>query len=151
MATPAQQFIPIKQIREGVMLMDDHSMKGILLVSSINFALKSDEEQGAIIYNFQNFLNSLDFSCQIIINSRKVNITGYIDKLKELEKNQKNELLKIQTTDYRKYIEELVGSGSIMNKSFYVIVPYLPLLDIAAGAIQGANKKNMNIIKIFKL
>ncbi|MFA5368833.1 MAG: hypothetical protein WC303_02360 [Candidatus Paceibacterota bacterium] len=144
MATPAQQFIPIKQIREGVMLMDDHSMKGILLVSSINFALKSDEEQGAIIYNFQNFLNSLDFSCQIIINSRKVNITGYIDKLKELEKNQKNELLKIQTTDYRKYIEELVGSGSIMNKSFYVIVPYLPLLDIAAGAIQGANKKNMN-------
>jgi hypothetical protein len=144
MATSAQQFIPIKQIREGVMIMSDHSMKGILLVSSINFALKSDEEQGAIIYNFQNFLNSLDFSCQIVINSRKVNITGYIDKLKELEKSQKNELLKIQTTDYRKFIEELIGGGSIMNKSFYVTIPYLPLIDIASGAIQGAGKANMN-------
>jgi len=69
--------------------MKDKSLKGILLVSSINFALKSEEEQEAIIFNFQNFLNSLDFSCQIVVNSRKVNITGYIEKIKKLEDEQK--------------------------------------------------------------
>jgi len=89
MPTPSQQFIPIEQIREGVMIMKDKSLKGILLVSSINFALKSEEEQEAIIFNFQNFLNSLDFSCQIVVNSRKVNITGYIEKIKKLEDEQK--------------------------------------------------------------
>lgn len=140
MATPSQQFIPIKQIREGIMIMTDQSLRGILFVSSINFALKSEEEQGAIIFNFQNFLNSLDFTCQILVNSRKVNITGYIDMLKELEANQKNELLKIQTADYRQYIEELVASGSIMNKSFYIIVPYYPLIELT-GAIPEQNKK----------
>ncbi|MFA5178108.1 MAG: hypothetical protein WC427_00940 [Candidatus Paceibacterota bacterium] len=134
MATPTQQFIPIKQIREGIMIMNDQSMKGMLIVSSINFALKSEEEQGAIIFNFQNFLNSLDFSCQIIVSSRKVNITGYIDKIKELELKQKNELLKIQTSDYRKFIEDLVSDGSIMNKSFYVVVPYYPLLELSASS-----------------
>lgn len=132
MAASSQEFIPIKQIREGIMVMSDQSLKGILLVSSINFALKSEEEQGAIIFNFQNFLNSLDFSCQILVNSRKVNITGYIDKIKELEAAQKNELLKIQTADYRKFIEELVAGGSIMNKSFYVVVPYFPFLELAS-------------------
>jgi len=73
---PSQQFMPAEQIREGVMIMKDKSLKGILLVSSLNFALKSEDEQMAIIYQFQNFLNSLDFSCQIVVNSRKVNITG---------------------------------------------------------------------------
>ncbi|HOS88165.1 MAG TPA: hypothetical protein PL093_00465 [Candidatus Pacearchaeota archaeon] len=140
MATPSQQFIPIKQIREGIMIMSDQSLRGILFVSSINFALKSEEEQSAIIFNFQNFLNSLDFTCQILVNSRKINITGYIDMLKELEVNQKNELLKIQTADYRQYIEELVASGSIMNKSFYIIVPYYPLIELT-GAIPEQNKK----------
>ncbi|MDD5569224.1 MAG: hypothetical protein PHG23_02315 [Candidatus Pacebacteria bacterium] len=139
MANASQQFIPIKQIREGIMIMNNQSMIGILLVSSINFALKSEEEQGAIIYNFQNFLNSLDFSCQIIVNSRKVNITGYIDKIKELEANQKNELLKMQTANYRQFIEELVAGGSVMNKSFYVVVPYYPLLELTNPG-QGANK-----------
>ncbi len=78
---PSQQFMPVEQIREGVMVMKDKSLKGILLVSSLNFALKSEDEQMAIIYQFQNFLNSLDFSCQIVVNSRRVNITGYIDKI----------------------------------------------------------------------
>ncbi|MFA5087013.1 MAG: hypothetical protein WC470_01775 [Candidatus Paceibacterota bacterium] len=141
MASPSQDFIPIKQIREGVLLMDDQSLKGILIVSSINFALKSEEEQGAIIFNFQNFLNSMDFSCQIVISSRKVNITGYVDKIKELEAKQKNELLKIQTADYRKFIEELVAGGSIMNKNFYVVVPYYPLSELSGGSPQGDKKK----------
>ncbi len=141
MPTPSQQFIPIDQIREGVMIMKDKSLKGVLLVSSINFALKSGEEQEAIIFNFQNFLNSLDFSCQIIVNSRKVNITGYIEKIKKLEDEQKNELLKIQTADYRRFIEELVAGGSIMNKNFYIAVPYYPLVELASLPGGGGKEK----------
>lgn len=127
---PSQQFMPVEQIREGVMVMKDKSLKGILLVSSLNFALKSEEEQMAIIYQFQNFLNSLDFSCQIVVNSRRVNITGYIDKIKELESKQQNELLKIQTAEYRAFIEEIVSNGSIMSKNFYIVVPYFPMVEL---------------------
>ncbi|MCK9577922.1 hypothetical protein M0R01_00315 [bacterium] len=136
MATPTQEFIQIEQIREGTAVMKDGSMKGVLAVSSLNFALKAEEEQEAIIYNFQNFLNSLDFSCQILATSRKVNITGYIEKIKELEAKQPNELLRMQTVDYRKFIEELVLGGSIMNKNFYVIIPYYPLVEINMASEQ---------------
>jgi type IV secretory pathway VirB4 component len=122
-----QQFLEIEDIREGVLILKDKSLRGVLVVSSLNFALKSDEEQNAIIYQFQNFLNSLDFPIQIYIQSRKLNITGYIEKLKELEKEQKNELLKIQTRDYIQFIENLLAGGSIMSKNFYVIVPFYPL------------------------
>ncbi len=94
------------------------------MVSSINFDLKSDEEQKAIIYQFQAFLNSLDFSTQIIVRSRRLNITGYFDKLREMEEKQENELLKIQTIEYRKFIESLVEEGTIMRKEFFIIVPY---------------------------
>ena len=94
------------------------------MVSSLNFALKSEEEQTAIIYQFQGFLNSLDFSCQIIVQSRRINITGYFDKLRDLEKQQKNELLKIQTAEYRKFVESLVEEETIMRKVFFIIVPY---------------------------
>jgi type IV secretory pathway VirB4 component len=121
-----QQFLEIEDIREGVLILKDKSLRGILLVSSLNFALKSEEEQNAIIYQFQNFLNSLDFPIQIYIQSRRLNITGYIEKLKELEKQQKNDLLKIQTREYIQFIENLLAQGSIMSKNFYVIVPFFP-------------------------
>jgi hypothetical protein len=124
MALPAQQFLEVEQIRDGVLIRKDHSLRGVMMVSSLNFALKSREEQEAIVYQFQNFLNSLDFSCQILIHSRKLNITGYLDKLKELEEGQKNELLKAQTRDYRQFVEKLVAGSSIMTKSFFIIVPF---------------------------
>ncbi len=94
------------------------------MISSINFALKSEDEQNAIIYQFQAFLNSLDFNCQILIQSRKLNITGYLEKIKELEKTQQNELLKIQTAEYYNFISSIVESGTIMSKNFFVVVPY---------------------------
>jgi type IV secretory pathway VirB4 component len=119
-----QQFLEIEDIREGVVILKDGSLRGVLSVSSLNFALKSEEEQNAIIYQFQNFLNSLDFQVQIYIQSRKLNITGYIEKLKELERQQKDELLKLQTKDYIQFIENLLAGGSIMSKSFYLIVPF---------------------------
>ncbi|MFA5249282.1 MAG: hypothetical protein WC397_01965 [Candidatus Paceibacterota bacterium] len=138
--TPTQQFIPIDQIREGVLVMKDKSLRGILLVSSLNFALKSEDEQTGIIYQFQDFLNSLDFSCQILAQSRRLNITGYLEKLKEIEAKQENELLKTQTGEYRKFIEQIIGGGTIMSKSFYVVVPYYPLIEIPGAP--GAKAKS---------
>ncbi len=118
-----QKFLEFSDIKEGVIILKNRALRSILMVSSINFDLKSEDEQKAIIYQFQSFLNSLDFSCQIIVRSRKLNITGYFDKLKELEEKQTNELLKIQTAEYQKFIEGLVGEGTIMRKEFLVVVP----------------------------
>ncbi len=119
-----QEFLEMKEIKEGIIILKDNTLKAVMIVSSLNFALKSQEEQESIIYQFQEFLNSLDFSCQILVQSRKLNITGYLEKLEDLEKKQTNELLKIQTGEYRKFIEELIKGGSIMSKNFYVVVPY---------------------------
>jgi len=132
-----QQFLEIEQIKEGVIILKDRSLRGVIMVSSLNFALKSEEEQNAILYQFQSFLNSLDFSIEIVIQSRRLNITGYLDKLKELEKAQEIELLKIQTADYRKFINDIIGGGAIMSKNFFVVVPFtsieIPGLRTAKG------------------
>jgi len=133
--TPTQQFLEIDKIKEGVIILKDKSLRGVLMTSSINFALKSEDEQTAIIYQFQDFLNSLDFSIQIVIQSRKLNITGYLDKLKKLEGGQKNELLKIQTSEYRAFIQKIISGGTIMSKNFFVIVPF------TAITIPGAQEK----------
>ena len=119
-----QSLLPIKQIRDGIIILKDNTLRGILMVSSVNFDLRSSEEQEAIIYQFQNFLNSLDFSCQILVNSRKINITGYLEKLKQIEEKQENELLQNQIREYRNFVAQLVEGGSIMNKAFYLIVPF---------------------------
>jgi hypothetical protein len=102
------------------------------MVSSQNFALKSEEEQQAIIFQFQSFLNSLDFPLQLCIQSRRLNITGYLDFLKQLEASQENELLKKQTEDYRLFVERLIAGGSIMAKNFFVVVPF-SLLEVVDG------------------
>lgn len=119
-----QEFLSFDQIKEGVVILKNKGLRMILMVSSLNFALKSNEEQDAIIYQFQNFLNSLDFTCQILVQSRRLNITGYLDKLEDIGAKEKNELLKVQIAEYKKFIEQLVKGGSIMQKTFYVIVPF---------------------------
>jgi len=119
-----QAFLEVQDIREGVLLLKNNSIRGILMVSSINFALKSEEEQTAIVYAFQNFLNSLDFFCQIVVQSRNINITPYLDSLKDLEEKQTNELLRKQTASYREFIKNMVVGDMVMTKNFYVVVPY---------------------------
>jgi len=119
-----QEFLEMNQIREGIIILKNNYLRGILMVSSINLALKSSDEQEAVINQFQSFLNSLDFTCQIIVQSRKVNMTGYLDMIKEWEENQKNELLKRQTESYRKFITEFIEKESILTKLFFVVVPY---------------------------
>ena len=127
MKTPVQQFLEIDQIKEGTVILRNGAIRGVLMVSSLNFALKSEEEQNAVLYQFQNFLNSLDFSVQIFIQSRKLNITGYLEKLKELEEKQTNELLKIQTREYQEFIKSLIETGTILSKNFFVVVPFSSL------------------------
>ena len=124
MKPSTQDFLEFEQIKDGVIILKNKGLRTVLMVSSLNFALKSTEEQNAILYQFQNFLNSLDFSCQILVQSRRLNITGYLEKLAEIEKKEENELLKIQIIDYRKFIEQITKGGSIMQKTFYVIVPF---------------------------
>ena len=122
--TTTQQFLEIGQIKEGTVVLKNKALRGIIMVSSLNFALKSEDEQNAILHQFQSFLNSLDFSIEIVVQSRRLNITGYLDKLKKLEEAQEIELLKVQTADYRKFIGDLIGGGAIMSKNFFVTVPF---------------------------
>lgn len=152
MSPITQEFLEIEDIKDGVVILKDRSLRGIAIVSSLNFALKSEDEQNAILYQFQNFLNSLDFSCQIIVHSRRINIVGQINKLKELEDKQTNELLRIQTKDYREFIEKLVGTGQIMTKSFYLIVPFFPI-EISPkrrGTIWGEEEFKRYRIQLFQ-
>jgi len=119
-----QQFLEIEEIKQGLVILRNKSLRGVLMVSSINFTLKSEEEQNAIIHQFQGFLNSLDFSIQLLVQSRRLNMTGYSDKLKELEEKQESELLRIQTAEYKKFISDLLAQGIIMTKNFFVVVPF---------------------------
>lgn len=124
-STPStQEFLQIAEIRDDTIIMKDGSLRAVLLVSSVNFALKSEDEQNAIIAAYVSFLNLLESPLQIVIQSRKLDLDQYLEFLKELEEKQKNDLLKIQTTEYRQYISELVELGNIMTKRFYVVVPY---------------------------
>lgn len=119
-----QDFLQFDQIRDGIIILKNKGLRSILMVSSLNFVLKSTEEQNAILYQFQNFLNSLDFSTQILVLSRRLNITGYLDKLSEIEKKEENELLQVQIAEYRKFIDQIMKGGSVMQKTFYIVVPF---------------------------
>ncbi len=119
-----QQFVDVKEIRDGTVVLKNGSLRRILLVSGINFELKSEEEQNIITYAYQNFLNSLDFSVQFIIHSRKMNIGGYLDKLRDRKEQETNELLKNQIVEYIEFIRSFVESNEIMAKTFFVVVPY---------------------------
>lgn len=123
-ASSIQQHLVIQDIKDGVIILKDGGLRALLLASSVNFALKSIEEQDAIVYKYQLFLNSLDFPVQIMIASRKFNIDPYIQSLKDLETQQENELLKIQTTEYINFIQGLTEMSNIMTESFYVVIPY---------------------------
>ena len=128
-----QQYLDIAEFREDTVIMRDGTLRAVLLVASINFALKSEDEQNAIIAAYVGFLNNIDFPLQIVIQSRELNIDNYLTFLKQKEKEQTNELLKMQTAEYLQYITELISLGKIMNKRFYLVVPYNPLSDKQKG------------------
>ncbi|MFA7252380.1 MAG: hypothetical protein WC027_00805 [Candidatus Paceibacterota bacterium] len=121
-----QEFVPIKEVRDGVIIMKDGSMKAVVLSSSLNFALKSVEEQEAIIYQFQNFLNSLDFSVQISIQSRQLDIRPYLSSLEKQYTEQLNDLIKIQIKEYVQFIKSFTENSNIMAKTFFMVIPFSP-------------------------
>lgn len=128
-----QRYLDIAEIREDMVIMKDGTVRGVLLVSSINFALKSETEQQAIIQAYMQFLNSLEYPVQIVVQSRKMNIDVYLNELQERLKSQNNELLKTQMQEYIAFIMQLVDLGEIMTKRFYVVVPYDPMTNRRHG------------------
>lgn len=130
----AQDFVPIKEIRDGIVILKDGTMRMLLLASSINLALKSDDEQSAILMQFQSFLNSLEFSTQIFIQSRRLDTRPYISRLEERLKEEMNDLLKIQIREYMNFIKTVTSSTNIMNKLFIIVVPYSPPKPVTASA-----------------
>ncbi|MDP1718962.1 MAG: ATP-binding protein [bacterium] len=124
---PTQQFVEIESVRENTLILKNGSIRKILMVSGLNFDLKSEEEKGLITYAYQNFINSLDFSVQLFIHSRRLNTASYLDRLREREeKDETNELLKAQLAGYREFISSFVSQNPIMNKSFFAIVSFDP-------------------------
>jgi hypothetical protein len=121
-----QDFVPIKEIRDGIIILKDDTMRAVVMASSVNFALKSADEQQAVIMQFQNFLNGLDFSVQISIQSRELDIRPYIAVLEGRYKNEIGDLMKIQIREYIQFVKNFVEQTSIMTKTFFVVIPFSP-------------------------
>jgi hypothetical protein len=132
-----QRYLKIADIKKDTVIMKDGTLRAVLMVSSINFALKSEDEQQAIIGGYVSFLNNIDFPLQVVVQSRELNIAGYLDSMRKKANEQTNELLKNQTLQYIDYIGQLVSLGKIMNKHFYIVVPYNPLSDKRKGFWQS--------------
>jgi hypothetical protein len=120
-------FVEISEIRDDVLVLRESQMRSVLAVSSANFALKSSQEQEQIIGSFQGVLNSLEFPIQILVQSRRLDLNPYIEKLRQLEDQQSNDLLRVKMQEYIEYIKEMLHEVNIMNKEFYVIVGYEPI------------------------
>lgn len=121
-----QSFVPIQEVRDGIVILKDGSMRAILMTSSVNFALKSEDEQKSIIYQFQNFLNSLNFDMQIFVQSRNLDIRPYISLLEDRLKVQTDDLMKIQIKEYVQFVRSFTEEANIMTKRFFIVVPYTP-------------------------
>ena len=151
-ARSSQDFVPIKEVRDGVMVLTNGGLRSVLMASSINFALKSEDEQNAFIMQFQNFFNSLDFTVQIYIQSRELDIRPYIETLEEAYKKTLDDLMRIQIREYIGFIKSFVEGANIMTKHFFVVVPYTPAtINLSKGLSQilpwgkkqtAAEKKN---------
>ena len=132
-----QDFIPIKEIKEGVVVMRNGSLRAVLLVSSVNFALKSEDEKNAIISSYQGFLNSLSYPIQIYVKSRQLHLDKYLTSLEKQLTLQTNELLKLQTSQYIDFINELLQYSNIMEKRFFVTIPFYPTGVEKVGVIKN--------------
>src|SRR5579872_1318829 len=135
-AQATQAFVPIKEVRDGIVILKDGSLRALLMASSIKLALKSQDEQAAIIAQFQNFLNSLEFSVQFFVESRDLDIRPYIALLEERLAAELDDLMKIQIREYIAFIKDFTERANIMSKNFFIVVPYDPAL-IARGSSIG--------------
>lgn len=136
-AQATQEFVPIKEVRDGVIILKDGSLRVLLMASSINLALKSQDEQQAIIGQFQNFLNSLEFTVEFSIQSRDLDIRPYIALLQERYAKELDELMKIQIREYIAFIKDFTERANIMAKNFFIVIPYDPALINRSGGMLG--------------
>ena len=137
-AKGTQDFVPIKEVRDGLVILKDGSLRALLMASSINLALKSNDEQQAIIGQFQNFLNSLEFAVQFFVESRELDIRPYIALLEERYTKELDDLMKIQILEYIAFIKDFTERANIMSKNFFIVVPYDPALISRSGGGLGA-------------
>ena len=149
-AKATQEFVPIKEVRDGIVVLKDGGLRAIVLANSINLSLKSNEEQQATILQFQNFLNTLDFYVQISVQSRRLDIRPYLLLLENRMRVQSEPLLKLQTKEYIEFIRNFTESVSIMTKNFFVVVPYThvnlkPESGIFGNLFSRKNKKEEEI------
>jgi conjugal transfer ATP-binding protein TraC len=137
-----QDFVPIKEVRDGIVILKDGSLRALLMASSINLALKSADEQTAIIGQFQNFLNSLEFPIQFFIESRQLDIRPYIALLEERYVAELDDLMKIQIREYIIFIKDFTERAHIMTKNFFIVIPYQPALYTKGSGVSGAAKSS---------
>ncbi|PIQ67092.1 MAG: hypothetical protein COV95_00580 [Candidatus Zambryskibacteria bacterium CG11_big_fil_rev_8_21_14_0_20_40_24] len=145
-AKATQDFVPVEDIKDGIIILKDGGMRAVILVSSLNFSLKSEDEKTAILLQFQDFLNSLDFSIQILVQSRKLDIRPYLALLENQKKNQMNDLMKIQIQEYVDFVKSFTENTNIMTKNFFVVVPYTPAVlqtkgKVGMSFLSGSKKK----------
>jgi hypothetical protein len=119
-----QHFLPIKEIRDGIITLKSGGYRTVLMVNAINFNLKSADEQQALIETYQNFINGLSFPLQIVMQSRTLDLDAYLSELNKISTAQSNALLRTQTNEYTTFVRELIGVANIMSKTFYVIIPH---------------------------
>lgn len=128
-----QRYLPIQEIRDGIITLKSGGYRTVLMVNAINFSLKSTDEQQALLESYQNFLNGLDFPIQILMQSRTLDLDNYLDGLTKSATAQTNDLLRTQTNEYIAFVRDLIGVANIMSKTFYVVIPHEEAVDIAAG------------------
>ncbi|MFA5773497.1 MAG: hypothetical protein WC908_02380 [Candidatus Paceibacterota bacterium] len=152
-AKSSQEFVSIKEVRNGIIVLKDGGLRSVLVASSLNLSLKSSEEQAAIINGFQGFINGLDFSTQIVVQSRRLDIRPYLLLLENRIKEQVEPLLKIQTKEYINFIKSFTDEVNIMTKTFFIVVPYTPTIIKSSGKMMdsllggGAPKKQVEDTK----
>jgi type IV secretory pathway VirB4 component len=147
-ALSSQSLISLSQIKNGVIILKNGALRSVLEVSGINLSLKSEDEQNAILTSWRNLLNNLEFSLEIVIHSRHLNIDPYLNFLEERVSQEQTELLKLQGEDYYSFIKGLVTENNIMRKKFYLVVPYDPVVirpKTALGQIAGSFKSMLNL------
>lgn len=132
-----QEALPIEEIKENLVLLTDGSACMIIQVTALNFGLLSEQEQDATIYSYAALLNSLTFSIQILIRSRRKDVTGYLDLLASAQAQQTNPLLCEQIKKYRRFVEEIVKKNNVLDKKFYLVIPF-SALELGAKKALGA-------------
>jgi len=136
--TSTQQHVPFSAIYDDVVVTKKGQFCQIIMVNSVNFGLKSEEEQNAIIYQYQSFLNSLTFPIQIIMHSKRLDLTNYIKDLQKRISQEPNELVRYQIQEYSDFVQKLISIANIMDKKFFIVVPHiLPATELSGGGFFG--------------